>query len=83
MARLKITLIKSSIGYPEDQKRTVQALGLKRLHQSVELDDSGAVRGMVTKVRHLVKVEAAGTVQGEKVQRRARQLLRRTPHETA
>ncbi len=73
MARLKITLIKSSIGYPEDQKRTVQALGLKRLHQSVELDDSGAVRGMVTKVRHLVKVEAAGTVQGEKVQRRARQ----------
>ncbi len=73
MARLKITLIKSSIGYPEDQKRTVQALGLKRLHQSVELEDSGAVRGMVTKVRHLVKVEAAGAVRGEKVQRRARQ----------
>jgi large subunit ribosomal protein L30 len=59
VAKLKITWIKSAIGYPQDQKRTVEALGLKKLHQSVELEDSGSVRGMVMKVRHLVKVEVA------------------------
>jgi large subunit ribosomal protein L30 len=57
MAKLKVTLIKSAIGYPEDQKRTVQALGLKRINCCVEFDDSRSVRGMITKVRHLVKVE--------------------------
>ena len=57
MAKLKVTLVKSAIGYPEDQKRTIQALGLRKLQHSVELADSGATRGMITKVRHLVKVE--------------------------
>ncbi len=61
MAKLKITWIKSAIGYPEDQKRTIEAMGLKRLHHSVELEDSGSVRGMIIKVRHLVKVEAASS----------------------
>ena len=59
MARLKVTWVKSAVGYPKDQKGTIEALGLKRLNQSVELDDSGSARGMILKVRHLVKVEAA------------------------
>ena len=58
MAKLKVTWVKSAIGYPENQKRTIEALGLKRLHSSKEFEDSGAVRGMITKVRHLVQVEA-------------------------
>jgi large subunit ribosomal protein L30 len=55
--RLKITQIKSGIGFPADQKRTVRALGLKRMHDTVEQADSPAVRGMIFKVKHLVKVE--------------------------
>jgi len=54
---LKITQIKSAIGTPEDQKRTVKALGLKRIGHTVEQSDSPAVRGMVFKVKHLLKVE--------------------------
>jgi len=57
VAKLKVTWVKSAIGYPEDQKRTIRALGLRKLQQSVELADSGPARGMITKVRHLVKVE--------------------------
>lgn len=57
MARLHITLVKSDIGYARDQRRTLKALGLRRLHQVVEREDSPSVRGMVAKVRHLVKVE--------------------------
>ena len=59
MARLRITLVKSGIGYGDDQKRTIRALGLRRLNQSVTHNDSGSVRGMINKVRHLVKVEEA------------------------
>ena len=58
MARLQVTLVKSGIGYGEDQKRTLKALGLRRLNQSVTHNDSASIRGMITKVRHLVKVEA-------------------------
>jgi large subunit ribosomal protein L30 len=58
VARLSITLVKSGIGYNEDQKRTLKALGLRRLNQSVVQDDSAAIRGMINKVRHLVTVEA-------------------------
>lgn len=54
--KLRITWKKSAIGYKEDQKRTIQALGLKRLGHSVEHNDNRAVRGMITKVRHLVDV---------------------------
>ena len=58
MARLCVTWVKSGIGYAEDQKRTLKALGLHRLNQSVTHDDSASLRGMINKVRHLVKVEA-------------------------
>ena len=57
MARLRITWVKSSIGYAEVQKRTLKALGLHRLNQSVTHDDCGSIRGMINKVKHLVKVE--------------------------
>jgi large subunit ribosomal protein L30 len=54
---LKVTLVKSPIGFPEPQKRTVRALGFRRLHQTVEHTDSPALRGMLAKVVHLVKIE--------------------------
>ena len=57
MAKLRVTWIKSDIGYAQDQKRTLKALGLKRLNQSVVHSDSFSVRGMISKVRHLVRVE--------------------------
>lgn len=59
MAKLKVTQVKSGIGYKEDQKATLRSLGLRRLHQSVVHEDSPAVRGMIQKVRHLVNVEEA------------------------
>lgn len=57
MAKLKITQVRSAIGLPKDQKATVRALGLKRMHDTVEQEDTPAVRGMVFKVKHLVKVD--------------------------
>ncbi len=57
MAKLDITWVKSAIGYSEDQRRTLKALGFHRLNQSVTHDDSASIRGMVNKVRHLVKVK--------------------------
>ena len=57
MPKLRITQIKSGIGYAADQKKTLRAIGLKRMNQSVVRDDSPSVRGMIVKVRHLVKVE--------------------------
>ena len=57
MARLCITWVKSGIGYAEDQRRTLKALGFRRLNQSVTHDDSPSIRGMINKVKHLVKVE--------------------------
>jgi large subunit ribosomal protein L30 len=54
--KLRITWRKSAIGYKENQKRTIEALGLKRLGHSVEKPDNRAVRGMITTVRHLVEV---------------------------
>ena len=59
MANLKVTLVKSTIGAIPKHKRTVEALGLKKLHQTVELPDNAATKGMVQQVRHLVKVEEA------------------------
>ncbi|MEK7247536.1 MAG: 50S ribosomal protein L30 [Chloroflexota bacterium] len=55
-AKLRVTWKKSAIGYKEDQKRTIEALGLKRLGHTVEKPDNRAVRGMLTKVRHLIVV---------------------------
>ena len=57
MAKLRITWVKSSIGYAEVQKRTLKALGLNRLNQSVTHEDCSSIRGMLNKVKHLVKVE--------------------------
>jgi large subunit ribosomal protein L30 len=54
---LRIRLTKSPIGYSERQKRTVRALGLRRMHQAVEQKDTPVIRGMITKVSHLVTVE--------------------------
>jgi len=54
---LKVTQIKSCIGFAADQRRTVRALGLKRINDSVEQKNSPAVLGMIFKVKHLVKVE--------------------------
>jgi len=59
MAKLRVTWVKSTIGRKFDQKRTVRALGLRRLGHTVELGDSPSVRGMINKVRHLVSVEEA------------------------
>ena len=55
--KLKITLVKSPIGAVPKQKATVVALGLNKMHKTVEMPDNGAVRGMIQRVRHLVKVE--------------------------
>jgi large subunit ribosomal protein L30 len=59
VAKLRITWIKSAIGYNKSQKRTLDTLGFHRLNQSVTHDDSMSLRGMINKVRHLVKVEEA------------------------
>ena len=55
--RLRITWVKSGIGYAKDQKATIRALGLHRLNQTVEHDDTRPIRGMAHKVAHLVAVE--------------------------
>jgi len=54
---LKITLVKSAIGFDKKQKLVVRGLGLRRLHHTVELPDTPATRGMIHKVRHLVEVK--------------------------
>jgi len=54
---LKVTLVKSPIGYPQPQKATVRALGLRHLHQVVEHHDTPALRGMLAKVVHLIRIE--------------------------
>lgn len=57
MAKLRVTWRKSAIGYRRDQLRTIRALGLSRLGQSVQHGDSPSVRGMIEKVKHLLTVE--------------------------
>ena len=59
MATVQVTLRKSAIGYKQDQKDTIRKLGLKRLHQTVVHEDSPSLRGMLTKVQHLVDVQEA------------------------
>ena len=56
MATIKIKQIKSKIGYPVEQKRTLEALGLHKISQVVEKEDSPVIRGMIRKVHHLVEV---------------------------
>ena len=54
---LRVTLVRSPIGFTKDQKATVKALGLRRMHQTVEHKDSPALRGMLNKIIHLLKIE--------------------------
>lgn len=61
MARLRITWTKSGIGYSRDQRRTLKALGFRRLNQTVEHDNTPSIWGMILKVRHLVRVEEEGS----------------------
>lgn len=64
MTKLRVTWVRSGIGHKEDQRRTVRALGLRRLGQTVEHGDSESVRGMIFKVRHLVRVEELAEGEG-------------------
>lgn len=57
MARIKVTLVKSTIGSDKTQKATVEALGLRKMHQSAEHENTPNILGMINKVQHLVKVE--------------------------
>jgi large subunit ribosomal protein L30 len=59
MSKIRITWIKSAIGYEESQRKTIKPLGFHRLNESVVREDTNSVRGMINKVRHLVKVEEA------------------------
>lgn len=54
---IRVTLVRSPIGYTKDQKATARALGLRRMHQTVEHNDNPALRGMIRKIIHLVQVE--------------------------
>ncbi len=56
-ATVKVTLVKSPIGFKDNQEQVVRGLGLRRIRHTVELKDTPAVRGMIHKVRHLVEVE--------------------------
>ena len=58
MAKIKVTQIRSSIKRSKDQKRTLEALGLRGIGQQVEHENSPSVQGMIEKVKHLVSVEA-------------------------
>jgi len=61
MARLYVVWVKSGIGYNRIQRRTLKSLGLHRLNQSVVHNDCASVRGMINKVKHLVRVEVEGS----------------------
>ena len=60
VAKLKIKWVRSAIGYRRDQLATIRALGLRRLNDTVEHEDSPSIRGMVSKVKHLLVVQEAG-----------------------
>ncbi len=57
MAKIKVTQIKSGIGSTKRQKRTLEALGIRKMNNTIEVEDSPQIKGMITKVRHLLKVE--------------------------
>jgi large subunit ribosomal protein L30 len=76
---LRITLVRSTIGRPADQGRTVASLGLRKLNATVDRPDNPSIRGMVTKIRHLVRVEelpssseSVGNINPEKTEKKAR-----------
>lgn len=55
--KIKVTLVKSAIGYNKSQKATVKALGLRKLNHTVEKEDTPVIRGMINKISHLVNVD--------------------------
>ena len=59
MAKIKITLVKSTIGAIPKHRATAKALGLNKMHKTVVQEDNGSIRGMIHQIQHLVKVEAA------------------------
>lgn len=65
MAKIVVTWKRSTIGCPRDQRRTIAGLGLRRLHQTVEHEDTASIRGMVHKVRHLVEVVSISSPDGD------------------
>lgn len=60
MARLTVTWRKSAIGYNQDQKDTIRRLGFRRLQQTIQVDDTPAIRGMLAKVSHLIEINQGG-----------------------
>ena len=60
MAKLSITKVRSTIGRTGGQKRTMEALGLRKMHQTVQHEDSPQIRGMLNQVKHLVRIEDRG-----------------------
>ena len=56
---IRVTQVRSGIGRPPKQRKTLRGLGLTRMHKTVELEDTPCVRGMIFKIQHLVKVEPA------------------------
>lgn len=65
--KIKITQVRSAIGHVKKQKQIVRALGIKKLHQSVEQKDTPQIRGMIEKVKHLLKVEVENPTEGGEV----------------
>ena len=59
MTQIRVTYVKSAIGYRQSQKDTIRSLGLRRLNQTVVVDDNPSMRGMVETVRHLVRIDTA------------------------
>ena len=57
MTKLKVTQIKSKIGSTKRQKRTLEALGIKKMHNTVEVEENPQINGMINKVKHLLKIE--------------------------
>lgn len=58
MGKIKITQVRSTIGRPKKQKDTMIALGLRKMHQTVEKEDTPVIKGMINKISHLVKIES-------------------------
>jgi large subunit ribosomal protein L30 len=65
MGKIKVTQVKSAIGRTARQKRTLEALGIKKLHQTIEVEATPQILGMVDKVKHLVKIEPRSAESGE------------------
>jgi len=63
MAKITVTLKKSTIGFPQNQRRVVESLGLRKLHHTVVHEDTDSIKGMIFKVKHLVEVKPVETIE--------------------